>query len=253
MNRNESYPAAQVTNLAVHLAWATLEMLVDDIEEMQVLVSGDDNDVNDLKIESKDGRLLVEQPTYGLTIKLNTERWMQLCVRIPRTWKGAVEANTIAGMLNARGLTGTDLTLDTVSGDLRAMNLSGIAVNLKTISGDIKAGGLDCEKLAVRTVSGSVSIQSSAGMSVKLSGVSGDQALELIRPFERVEATTVSGDVKLYVPMDKADVALRAVTGRVRTSGVSLLEGAPAVRVTSVSGNLEINRTEGQTVAEQAR
>ena len=39
----------------------------------------------------------------------------------------------------------------------------------------------------------------------------------------------------------QADIALRAVTGRVLTGGVSIVENAPQVRGTSVSGNLAIH------------
>ena len=75
MNRNESFPALDVSTVTVHLAWASLEMIVDDVEDIQVLVSGDAGDVEDLKLLCQEGRLLVEQPTYGINIKqLNAER-----------------------------------------------------------------------------------------------------------------------------------------------------------------------------------
>ena len=51
----------------------------------------------------------------------------------------------------------------------------------------------------------------------------------------------MSGDIDLYAPLTQADIALRAVTGRVLTSGVSIVENAPQVRGTSVSGNLAIH------------
>lgn len=241
MNRNESFGAAQVNTLAVHLAWASLEMMVDDVSELQVMVSGDDNDVSDLKISCADGRLLVEQPTYGLTIKLNTERWMQLFLRIPREWKGAVDASTISGPLNVRGLTGTDLALETVSADLRAAGLSGITLALKSATGDIQASGVTTEKLSLRTVSGAISLQGVQARQVKLTGVSGESDLVFTAPFDRLDGNTVSGSIRIYAPMDTADVTLSALSGRLRTSNVSLKENAPVVRVTSVSGDLEIN------------
>ena len=39
MNRNESFPALDVSALTAHLAWASLEMIVDDVEDIQVLLS----------------------------------------------------------------------------------------------------------------------------------------------------------------------------------------------------------------------
>ena len=241
MNKILTFSPTAITGVEVHLAWASLEVLTDDVDELQLMAAGDDNDVNDLKVEEKDGKLMVEQPTYGLTIKLNTERWMQLLLRLPRSWKGALDANTIAGPLRVRGIQGTDVTLDTVSGDLRGANLSAIALSMRTVSGVIQAQGLACDQLAARTVSGKVTLNDVGCISCKLGGVSGDQHLELNRPFDKLDVTTVSGDIDVYAPMTQADIALRAVTGRVLTSGVCIVENAPQVRGTSVSGNLGIH------------
>ena len=241
MNKILTFSPASVTSMEVHLAWASLEILADDVDELQIMAAGDDNDVNDLKVEEKAGKLTIEQPTYGLTIKLNGERWMQILIRLPRSWKGSVDANTIAGPLRARGVQGTDITFDTVSGDLRAANLSAIALSLRTISGAIQAQGVACDQLGLRTVSGKVALNGVGCMSCRLSGVSADQRVEFSRPFDKLDATTVSGDIDLYAPLTQADIALRAVTGRVLTSGVSIVENAPQVRGTSVSGNLAIH------------
>ena len=106
MNKILTFSPASVTSMEVHLAWASLEILADDVDELQIMAAGDDNDVNDLKVEEKAGKLTIEQPTYGLTIKLNGERWMQILIRLPRSWKGAVDANTIAGPLPRTGRAG---------------------------------------------------------------------------------------------------------------------------------------------------
>ena len=73
MNKILTFSPASVTSMEVHLAWASLEILADDVDELQIMAAGDDNDVNDLKVEEKAGKLTIEQPTYGLTIKLNGE------------------------------------------------------------------------------------------------------------------------------------------------------------------------------------
>lgn len=244
MNRNESFTGSQVNTLAVHLAWASLEMMVDDVADIQVMVSGDDNDVTDLKIACADGRLLVEQPTYGLSMKLNTKRWMQLFLRIPRDWKGAVDASTISGALNARGLTGSDLALETVSGDLRASSLSAITLALKSATGDIQASALSADKLSLRSVSGMIALQGVTAQQAKSASVSGETSVEFLAPIERMESSTVSGRVRIFVPLEVADVTFAALSGKLRTSGVSLQEGAPVIRVNSISGDLEINNNQ---------
>lgn len=135
MNKIETFSPTQITSVEAHLAWASLEVLADDVNELQVMAAGNDKDVSDLRIQEKEGRLVVEQPTYGLSIKLNSERWMQIVIRLPRSWKGALDMSTITAPLRARGISGTDVTLDSVSGDMRAANINAIALTLRQVSG----------------------------------------------------------------------------------------------------------------------
>lgn len=241
MNRNESFSAAEVTELALHLAWASVDIMTDDVSDIQVMISGNEADVTDLKLVCQDGRLLVEQPTYGLSIKLNTERWMQVLLRIPPQWKGALDANTISAPLKVRGISGTDLQLDTVSGDIRADGLNGITIALRSVSGTINANTLGAEKLSLRSVSGDITIDNADACRYKLNTVSGETSIDMIAPFDRLDGVTVSGSVRVYTPVFEADAVLRSVNGRLRTSGVSITEQAPLIHVKSVSGDLEIN------------
>ena len=241
MNRNESFSPTAVTELALHLAWASLDVMVDDVDDIQVMISGNDADVSDMKLDCNDGRLRLEQPTYGLSIKLNTERWMQVLLRIPPQWKGALDANTISGPLKVRGISGTDLQLDTVSGDIRAEGLCGINAALRTVSGHVKASGVTAEKLSLRSVSGNMNVSGADVRTYKLNTVSGETAVDMVAPFDRFDGMTVSGDIRLYTPVTEADALLRSVNGRLRTSGVSIVEQAPAIHVKSVSGDLDIH------------
>ena len=241
MNRNESFSPTAVTELALHLAWASLDVMVDDVDDIQVMISGNEADVSDMKLACEDGRLLLEQPTYGLSIKLNTERWMQVLLRIPPQWKGALDANTISAPLKVRGIVGTDLQLDTVSGDIRADGLSGITVALRTVSGNVTANAVTAEKLSLRSVSGDINVAGADVRAYKLNIVSGETAVDMVAPFDRFDGVTVSGDVRLYTTVTEADALLRSVNGRLRTGGVSIVEQAPAIHLKSVSGDLEIN------------
>ena len=241
MNRNESFPASAVSELALRLSWASLDVMVDDVDDIQVMISGNKADVSDLKLSCQDGRLLLEQPTYGLSIKLNTERWMQVLLRIPPAWKGALDANTVSAPLKVRGISGTDLQLDTVSGDVLAERLAGINVALRTVSGNVKAAGVIAEKLSLRSVSGDISVSGADARKYKLNIVSGDTAVDMVAPFDRFDGVTVSGDVRLYTTVTEADALLRSVNGRLRTGGVSIVEQAPAIHVKSVSGDLDIH------------
>ena len=50
MNRNESFPALNVSALNVRLGWANLEIMVDDVEDIQVLRSGDEGEISEMKV-----------------------------------------------------------------------------------------------------------------------------------------------------------------------------------------------------------
>lgn len=243
MDRNESFDALSVSALNLRLAWASLDVMVEDVDAIQLIISGDDEDVAAMRIVAENGRLTVEQPTYGLTYKLNMARWMQIFVRIPHDWKGAVDASTIAGPLSASGLTGTDLTLETVSGALHASSLTCLTAALRTMTGTLTAEQVTTEKLALRTVSGPIVYTGSCTDKLHLSSVTADLDIALTAPYAALDGNTVSGSVRVCAPLDEADVSFKAVSGRLRTRGVSIVEEGVKVNINSVSGNLELINT----------
>ena len=91
-------------------------------------------------------------------------------------------------------------------------------------------------------MSGIIKVQDVQAQQVKAINVSGEVTLDFLSPFEKVEGNTVSGNIRVYAPIDMADAALSSLNGKLRTSGVSLQEGAALVRVSSISGDLEINQ-----------
>ena len=252
MNRNESFPAILVNALAVQLAWASLDVMVEDVEQIQLYVSGDENDVKELRIACEENRLTVEQPSYGINLKsLGSQRWMQIMLRLPRSWKGAADLSTISAPLTVRGLTGTDFALSSVSGDVTASHLQSITAAMRTVSGSVKAEHISGEKLSLRTVSGDVTIRDCSYDAYRISTVSGQAALDMSQPFEKLEGASVSGHMQLFAPMDCINASLRSVSGRLLTQGVSIQPGAPEARVSSVSGNLEINCSTAATYEEE--
>ena len=240
MNRNESFPALNVSTLNVRLGWASLEVMVDDVEDIQVLLSGDEVEIAEMKVALQDGRLQVEQPSYGISTRIHTSKWMQVFIRLPRSWKGALDASSVTGSVNVRGVTGTDLNLDTISGDVRATGLTGISMALHTVSGDVLAHDLSGESLSLRTVSGKVRLSGASFVSYRLNDVSGEVTLEMAAPFDRLDGVTVSGGVSITAPITRADASLRAISGRLLTEGVSIGSGAPRVAMSSVSASVQL-------------
>ena len=242
MNRNESFDVLSTSAIELSLAWASLEVMIDDVEQIQVMIAGSDEDMESVKIACEEGHLKVEQPTVSLP-RVNISRWMQVMLRIPTAWKGAVSAATVSGAITARSLVGTDLKLETVTGVLRAFDLEGLTVALHTVTADLQAEQITAPKLNLRTVSGDMHVSGSSIQSIRSSSVTGALTLDLADAYDQLDATTVSGNIVVNAPVDVANVSLRAVSGRLRTDGVSLNDGGAVVSVTSVSGDLTLNRT----------
>lgn len=243
MNRNEFLEALPITRINLKLIGATLELCTDDIDDIHVMVSGADRDVGNLRIDVNADQLLIEQPAVSLAKNPIGTSWLQLTLRLPRSWKGRIEGRTVSGWINARSLAGSDLSLESVSGMITVGEAEFIAVSLRSVSGDIKATGLSCEKLALSSTTGDLSALAAGLRQCSLTSITGSATLTLTEPYEEITANTVTGDVVIEAPVDVCDAVLRSVSGRIRTSGVSIVEGAARVRVNTVSGELDMTCT----------
>ena len=242
MDRSASFIPGQVSQMKLRLAWASVDISTANVAEIEVSVAGSDEDVAALRMELSDTQLLLEQPALGLKRRmLTTNRWMHIIIRIPAAWRGAVDASTISGKLSMCGVSGTDLLLETISGPLCSELLTGIQVKLTSTSGNIQASMLKGDKLSLTTVSGDVQADGCRFDSYRCNSVSGDVTIEALDSFDRISIKAVSGDVQLTIPYDRADAALRSVSGRVRTNYVSLVDNAPRISASTVSGDLTIS------------
>jgi len=223
LDRNETFPALPVSSLIVQTAWASVDIRTEDVDDIQLLVSGSEQDVKELRVSLKGSELTIEQPHFGLPPKIVSPQWMQLTLRLPRTWKGSIAASTISAPLTACGLSGSDLALESVSGRIEARELCFIAAKVRTVSGPVTVEALDALTCKAHTVSGEVS-------------------LALLASLQRAEAASVAGNVILAIPFAQADAALRSVSGKLRTENVSIAPGTPVIRVATVSGNLDIRQ-----------
>ncbi|MBQ8200570.1 MAG: DUF4097 family beta strand repeat protein [Clostridia bacterium] len=244
MDRNEFLQALPVSRISLRLISATLEICTDDIDDIHVMVAGDDHAVNALRIVSSADHLTIEQPAAALAKSAASSIWMQLTLRLPRSWKGSIEARTVTGRINARGLSGADLSLDTVSGRIVGTALSFITVSARSVTGEVKLSGMSCDKCSLSSTSGSVTAQETSLRSCTANTVTGVIALALTEPFDEINMNSVAGDLCIDAPIDACDALLRSVSGRMRTSGVSIIEGTARVRATTVSSDLDISRSD---------
>ncbi len=244
MERNETFQTGELHEIVTRLAWAQLEIFADDIEQIQVLASGDERTVSELKIAAENGTLTIEQPQYGLSLDITHGHWMEIVVRVPRNWDQNLNLHTISGPARVRGLGGDSISVETITGDLKASKLTAGALSLRTTAGAIKGETLMCEAFTARTVSGNIMLESLSAKRYRFTSVSGDIDMDISAGFEQMEIRTVSGDCKMVTDLDKVNVSLRTVSGQQSIRGVELTQEntAPSVRLTGVSGNLKITR-----------
>lgn len=244
MNRNESYQAMDVTSVTAHLAWASLEVMSDGVKEIQVLIAGSEPDVSSLRLGCTEGALLIEQPNLGISPSLTSGHWLEILVRVPKDWKGAMSLSTASGRLKASGLTGTDLELCTVSGGLHVTNFKAITCHLRTVSGSLRASKVVCTKLVLRSVSADVFLEESAFSEGNLDSVSGSFDLMLTAPMDLLNVTTVSGSLSMDAPITAARIRHKSVSGRLRTKGIELNEEGVPITMNSVSGSVILTAME---------
>lgn len=241
MNRNEFFQALPVTKLALRLTSATLEICTDDIDDIHIMVSGGKTDVEALRISASADVLAVEQPVSALAkFAAAPGSWLQIAIRLPRTWKGAIEARTVTGWTNIRAIAGTDLSLDTVSGMVMATDLSFLTLSARSVTGDMKLNQVSAGKCSLFSTSGSLTAMRTALQDGSASTVTGFITLDLVAPFEELTLNSVTGDLCVDAPITACDAVMRSVSGRIRTSGVSIVEGAAKLRATTVSSDLDI-------------
>jgi len=189
---------------------------------------------------------------------------------------GGVEVKTVSGDVLAKDLT-QSIELNSISGDINTNALSG-KVSLSAVSGDINDEN-SSGRLEIRAVSGEVFIDSQA-KEVFFNNVSGRSELNLAKVVE-LRIRTVSGDLKAKLNLSEkallkastvsgdldftfqkgidADFSLKSSVGgdidnnitQVKTEhdeygpGAKLnfqtVNGSALVRVSTVSGNVEVN------------
>jgi DUF4097 and DUF4098 domain-containing protein YvlB len=242
MERNVNYPIVNLHDISIRLAWAQLEMYADDVDQIQVIASGDEHTLGDLRIAVIEDKILIEQPQYGITLDITHGHWMQLCVRVPKVWDQEIHANTISGLIVARGLGGSRIELETVTGDLKAVKLTAGQISLRTTTGSIHGDQLMSERLTGRSVSGDIALDDVSAQTLRFTSISGEIDLKLGSEFEQMDIRTVSGDCSVLTGMETLRVSMWSVSGRKTIEGVTLTEDekAPILRATGVSGNLKI-------------
>lgn len=244
MDRNELVQALPVSQFTLRLTTASLEMIPDQVDDIHIMVSGADNDVKALRIEQEGNQLLIEQPAAVFAKSATSASWMQITIRTPAAWKGSLSARTVSGRITLRGLSGADLTMESVSGMITGSGLQFLTVSARSVTGDIRLDSTRCEKCSMASTTGNLQFCAGSLLNASAATVTGLIALALTEPFAELSLNSVSGDLCVDAPVAVCDALLRSVSGRVRTSGVSIGDAPARIRAVTVSSDLDIVRND---------
>ena len=240
LNRNESFPSADTHSIVFDMVRSSIDVQSCDVEDIQLLISGDDESVSLLQLEWNGGRLSMSMPIRDRVPNLVSPAWMQTILRLPRSWKGALEMKSQSGMISINTFSGTDLNASTVSGHIRATNITCITCSLHAMSGILLLESAQVKDIRLSTVTGNIMASSLACERFRCSTVSGSMELSFSEPFQEMSGTSTTGDTHLSVPLSEINASLRSVTGRLLTRNVSIQETGPVLHFTTVTGNLAI-------------
>lgn len=246
MEHNHVYPAQAISQVRIKLTWAQLELDATKASDFQLIVAGDDESVEELRVEQTGDGLTIGQPqlAYAMEI-LPRRRWLQICLRIPEAWRGELDANTVAGTVSARKFAGTDVSLTTVSGSMNVRDMQADILWLHTVSGAVSGKNLTAKRCNLRGVSGQMKLTEVAFEKTKVFTVGGSVELSMLPGARSLDGQSVSGS--LCVETDgPVKAALHSLSGQflLDDSFKQQNEGME-ISVSSVSGDLAVRKREG--------
>ena len=232
MARIENFSALTISTLRIRLTRAALTITVDEVADIQVAISGEHPD--SVKLRRQDGILSIAQSLHP------GHKISEVLIILPMDWKGAVDASTLTGVINAGGMVGTDLMLRSLTGGVFAESLQGITAYLRTLTGAIAVSDMACERLHVRTLCGQVLLSACCFLTGQSFALRSRAEMDLAGPFDALSVRCLFGSMTVYAPLDQADASLTSLSGRLHTDGVTHTAGAPRLRMQSVTADLQL-------------
>lgn len=245
-----------VTSVDAHVVDGRLDIVAHDEPVVRVEVHSVEGRSLEVRLDA--GRLVIEHESglsgWGSFMK----RFADFGGKARADIHVAVPAGTAVRLGTVRGeglLAGTTAgaSASTVSGSLLVSRTAG-DLKLNTVSGEVTVRD-HVGDVTSNTVSADVVVSASAD-SVTSSSVSGDVTFDLVNQPHTVRVNTVSGNLLLRVPDERAvEVSVQSVSGRVTLGGLQFTGGGgskvaggdrstgPGVmhlRVTGVSGDVTV-------------
>jgi len=241
MEKNLSFSVDQVQRVRIKLAWAQAEIVTGAPGEHQLFIAGDEESIDELRVEHTDGEVAVVQPqlSYAKEV-LQRSRWLQICLRVPPEFQGDIDVDTVTGPIGANKISCGDVSLTTVSGSIRAKGIESHRASIHTVTGGITGENLRADRGSLRTVSGTATLEAASFGTVKAFTVSGGLNLSLAEGCRTLDIQSVSGGTRVEV-QGPAKAVLHSIGGRLLLgeevkSGPGCLE----ISASSVTGDLTV-------------
>jgi lia operon protein LiaG len=122
-------------------------------------------------------------------------------VAIPRSYRGALSAQTVSGEISLGDRALSRVFLATTSGDARVGSISADSFEWRTTSGGLTADAVETASSRLASVSGDLTIKALAG-DLTANSTSGEVRIDYTKSPGAISVGTVSGDVELRFPAD---------------------------------------------------
>ncbi len=252
MERNLSFPRDSIARVRVKLTWAQVEAVSGGPDAFDVLIAGDEDSVEELRVEQTGDDLSIAQPQLAFAKEiLPRRRWLQICLRVPAAWKGDLDIATISGSLGAHGIAGDEVTLTTVSGPIHAHDIVSGHFAMHTATGTLAGDTIQANHCYIRTVSGRVAVAEARFTSAKVFTVSGEVSLALADGAKTLDLQSVSGAMRVETDTPVL-AALHSLSGQLsldeslaaRDGIIENVKNILEITASSVTGDLAVRRRE---------
>lgn len=229
------------------------------------LYTGEDGDTALFKVLDGNGRLDISVPSeiqvvhvsgvggdiymQNLTLEEMNAETRSGDIKIYSADCRHIHLSAVSGDIKVENSGCADMNLSAVSGDIDVKRSTGSA-DCGTVSGDIDIRNLDGNSVSAHTVSGDIEAHSTARL-VNARTTSGDVDLDLLSPFDTVEASSLSGDITCRPYHDDYQGTLQTSSGSIKVKAkvplyqesrrtVHVGQGSGRLDLTSKSGDIEL-------------
>jgi DUF4097 and DUF4098 domain-containing protein YvlB len=179
-------------------------------DQSVVHVKGERDDKSDEFIFEREGKRVRIADELKSRHSGDDDKGTHITVQVPRN--SAVEMETVSANQDVRDISG-QVRLDSVSGDINAAG-PGRSANLTTVSGDLTLNG-GIGEVRLESVSGDVKAAIKAER-LQVESVSGDVMVKNDGVLQRLDASTVSGNLEIHSALAaEAEADLESVSGDV--------------------------------------